>query len=164
MNRLAWGLPEMGCDSPHRRRTSHAGSEPHPRGIRRERRDRSGLFWVLILGWWLFGEHGRWLVVLRLNRLRRVVKDRRLVFTSACSGAREDPPELGRLIAARRCLDSARPRWCPVRTARRPHEVDRSEAGSGLQFASPSELEALIKTTVGPILLGVCVCVFVAPV
>ena len=114
--------------------------------------------WFLGGGWWLE------LVVGWLSLLGRVWKDRRLVFTSACSGAREDPPELGRVIVARRCLDSARPRWCTVRTARRPHEVDRSEAGSGLQFASPFELEALIKTIVGPILLGVCVCVFVVPV
>ena len=53
-------------------------------------------------------EHKKWLVVVWLNLLERLVKDRRLVFTSTCSGAREDPPELGRLIPARRCLDSAR--------------------------------------------------------
>ena len=49
-----------------------------------------------------------------------------------------------------------------VDSTRRPHEVGRSEAGSGLQLASPSELEASIKTALGPFLLGVCV--FVVPV
>ena len=69
-----------------------------------------------------------------IESTQRIVKDRCLVFTSAYSGAREDPPELGKLIAARRCLDSARPHWCPVQTMRRAHEVDRSEAESGLQL------------------------------
>ena len=48
--------------------------------------------------------------------------------------------------------------------ARRPHEVDRSEAGSGLQLAFPSELEASIKAVATGSWVYVCVCVFVAPV
>ena len=99
-----------------------------------------------------------------IESTQRIVKDRRLVFTSAYSGAREDPLELGTLIAARRCLDSARPRWCPVRTTRRPHEVDRFEAESGLQLVLSIRAGDLNKDHFGPIILGVCVCVFVAPV
>ena len=50
------------------------------------------------------------------------------------------------------------------KSARRPHEVDRSEAGSGLQLAFPSELEASIKAEATVSFGRVCVCVFVAPV
>ena len=100
-------------------------------------------------------------MVVWLNLFERVATDRRLVFTGACSGAREDPPELGRLIAARRCSGFGSPlAGAQFESARRPHEVDRSEAGSGLQLTSSSELEASIKTAFGPIILGV----FVAPV
>ena len=49
-------------------------------------------------------------------------------------------------------------------SARRPHEVDRSEAGSGLQLAFPSELEASIKAVATVSFGCVRVCVFVAPV
>ena len=173
----------MGGDSPHRRRTSHAGSEPHTRGIKREWRDRSGLFlallgsWffrvllrflvgcsllssVLVLGWWLFG---RWLVVLRGNRrsgLGRIgASSHQRVFRSArgSAGAREAD-------RGSRWLDSARPRWCPVRTARRPHEVDRSEAESGLQLVLSIRAGGLNRDHFWSDSLGVCVCVFVAPV
>ena len=48
--------------------------------------------------------------------------------------------------------------------ARRPHEVDRSEASSGLQLAFPSELEASIKAVATGSWVYVCVCVFVVPV
>ena len=44
-------------------------------------------------------------------------------------------------------------------SARRPHEVDRSEAGSGLQLAFPSELEASIKAVATVSFGCVCVCV-----
>ena len=113
----------------------------------------------LVGGWWLE------LVVVWLSLLGRVAKDRRLVFTSACSGAREDPPELGRLIAARRCLDSAHLSLVPGANQLEDH-TRWTGPRQVLVFSSssPSELEALIKTTVGPILLGVCVCVFVVPV
>ena len=47
----------------------------------------------------------------------------------------------------------------PFESARRPHEVDRSEAGFGLQLAFPSELEASIKA-VATVSFG-CVCVSV---
>ena len=145
MNLLAWGLQEMGCDSPHRRRTSHAGSEPRPRGIIREWRDRGSvilrflvgcslLSWVLVLGWWLFR---RWLMVLRGNSrsgLGRIgASSHQRVFRSARGSAGAQEADRGS-----RWLDSARPRWCPVRTARRPDKVDRSKAESGLSSSFPS--------------------------
>ena len=46
-------------------------------------------------------------------------------------------------------------------SARRPHEADRSEAGSGLQLAFPSELEASIKAVATGYWVYVCVCVCV---
>jgi len=64
---------------------------------------------------------------------------------TASGGSKASRWRLVRRTASRR-------RSWSLDSARRPHEVDRSEAGSGLQFASPSELEALIKTTLGPIL------------
>ena len=139
----------MGGDSPHRRRASHAGSEPHTRGIKRERRDRS------------------WLVVGVVGCLAESTR-------AGCEGSA--PHLLQRMCWSARGSAGAREadRGSPVsgfgspltgarlESARRPHEVYRSEAGSGLQLASPSELEASIKTALGPILLGVCM--FVAPV
>ena len=99
-------------------------------------------------------------MVVWLNLLERVAKDRRLVFTSACSGAREDLPELGRLIAARRCLDPALLSLVPGSTRLEDH-TRWTGPRQNLDFSSPfpSELEASIKTTLGPFLLGVCACV-----
>jgi len=126
-----------------------------------ERVVSGGNDWVLVLGSWL-------VVVQRARKVaggssvestQRIVKDRHLVFTSACSGARKDPPKLRRLIVPRRWLDSARLSLVPGSTRCEDH-TRWTGPRQVLVFSSsfPSELEALIKTTLGPF-LWVCACV-----
>ena len=81
-------------------------------------------------------------------------------LTSTCSGGRGDPPELGKDRGSQ-WLEPARPRWCPVRPARRPHEMERSKIGPGLQLICPSELKSVLKAsaTISWVCVWVCVSV-----
>ena len=138
-HRLAWTLQVMECDS-------HAGSDRAQEGQKGNGGHRS----ELVVGGCLAEST-------RVGCEGSAPCLHQCVFWSArrSAGAREadrgSPVSGFGLPLAGARFDSAR----------RPHEVDRSEAGSGLQFASPSELEVSIKTALGPFLW---VCVFVAPV
>ena len=164
-----------------RGRMSHAGSEAGLRGIRRG--PSAWLEWVVLVlvrfllcfvVWfgWLFLVHGalRGLcLVPGLVRLlglilvggssgkRRIFgKDRHLV-SPARVPEREGIRRSSERIVARGGWNQLTLAGARLRTARKPHEVERSEADPGFQLIYPSELKSVLKASAT--ISWVCVCV-----